>query len=307
MKKQIVLKEGLLRDKKDLQEFILKTGNRETVEVEILKARTAEMPVKFTNTIENRYKDFSLLQIEERFKKFSTEEFSTEKALITRNVDDLESGIVKRGVIGNTYYWYDSHQDVHVGNTFKKSISDTNGDFSKTFFIADHDKTFNAIAGYLELVKEKDVYWYDLGVNKEGKTRVLWANAVYRQKDHPKLYDLVLENKVDQYSVGMIYQKYQIAMKSDSPDFADYNATWDKYIRKLGNQDEAEEDGLFFAISEAKLDHLSPVLKASNRITMTVPNEKSEPGEPTHKHKNEDEPRESTPQTEKKFNVFVKI
>lgn len=181
-----------------------------------------------------------------------------------------------------------------------------NGDFSKTFFTADHSMTFTSIAGYLETVKEKDVYWNDLGVNKEGKTRVLWANAVYRRKDHPKIFDLVLEKKVDQYSVGMVYQKYQIAMKSDSPDFADYNATWDKYISKLGNQDEAEEDGLFFAISEAKLDHLSPVLRASNRITMTVPNEKSEPGEPTQKH-NQEEPRESTPQAEKKFNVFVKI
>lgn len=294
MKRQIVLKEGVLRDKQDLQEFILKTGSRETVEAEILKARRSEMPVKWTNTIENKYKDFSLLQIEERFKKFSTEEFAAEKALITRNVDDLENGIIKRGIIGNTYYWYDSHQDVHVGNTFKKSLSDKNGDFSKTWFVADHDKTFSSIVGYFENIKEKDVYWRDLGVNKEGKTRVLWANGVYRQKDHAKLYDMVLENKVDQYSVGMIYQKYQIAMKSDSPDFADYNATWDKYITKLGNQDEAEEDGLFFAISEAKLDHLSPVLNASNIITMTVPNEKCEPGEPTQKHKPEDEPREST-------------
>ncbi|RLJ33862.1 hypothetical protein CLU97_3351 [Chryseobacterium sp. 7] len=294
MKRQIVLKEGIIRDKKDLQEFILKSGSREAVEAEILKARRTEMPVKFTNTIENKYKDFSLLQIEERFKKFSGEDFGIEKALITRNTDDLENGIIKRGVIGNTYYWYDSHQDVHVGNTFKKSISDKNGDFSKTFFIADHEKTFSAIAGYLESVKEKDVYWRDLGVNKEGKTRVLWADAVYRQKDHSKLYDMVLENKVDQYSVGMIYQKYQIAMKSDDPDFADYNTTWDKYINKLGNQDQAEEDGLFFAISEAKLDHLSPVLRASNIVTMTVPNEKSEPGEPTPKHKTEEEPPNST-------------
>jgi hypothetical protein len=48
----------------------------------------------------------------------------TNKALFTDYKDDPTSGVIKRSIVANTYNWMDSHDDVHVGNTFLKSINE---------------------------------------------------------------------------------------------------------------------------------------------------------------------------------------
>ena len=49
---------------------------------------------------------------------------SSIKSVAYNNEDDLISGSIKRMIIGNTYNWMDSHDDVHMKGIFTKSIQE---------------------------------------------------------------------------------------------------------------------------------------------------------------------------------------
>jgi hypothetical protein len=196
-----------------------------------------------------------------------TESNGVMKGLTTMNIDDLENGIIKRSIIGNTYNWLDSHGDVHVGNTFKKSISER---ANKVFHLHDHKHEVTAIVGKFESLEEKQVDWLELGVNKTGQTTILLGNSKIDKESNEKIYKMYLKNEIDQHSVGMVYTKIDLAV--NDKDYKDEFAVWNKYIDQIGNKAKAEEKGYFWAVSEAKLVEISAVLMGSNELTNTVQN-----------------------------------
>ena len=101
---------------------------------------------------------------------------SIAKALATSNAEDTDTEI-KRTIIGNTYNWMDSHNDVHVGNTFKQSIKQR-GD--KVVHLHDHVYQIAAKVGVPSKVYEKEVNWKDLGVDIAGTTTVLMMDTTIK-------------------------------------------------------------------------------------------------------------------------------
>jgi hypothetical protein len=208
----------------------------------------------------------------------------TNKVLVSEYQDDPTSGSIKRDIIANTYNWLDSHGDVHVGNTFSKSINER---ADKIFHLHDHKYEVTAKVGKTLEIKEVNVLWTDLGVNKAGYTTVLMATSEIKEKLNKDVYRQYLDKEIDQHSVGMRYIKVDLAVNDE--DYEQEYKTWKTYIDSIGNKEKAEEQGFFWAVKEAVLIEYSAVLFGSNELTPTVDN-KIEPSQDTQKN----EPSEDT-------------
>lgn len=194
-------------------------------------------------------------------------ETMTNKALFTEYKDDPTSGVIERDIIANTYNWLDSHGDVHVGKTFSKSIQER---ATKVFHLHDHLHQVTGKVGQTKSIQEVEVDWVDLGVVGVGKTTVLKAVSEIKEDLNKQVYKQYLKGEIDQHSVGMQYVKIDLAV-NDS-DYKEEFATWNKYINQIGNREQAEKQGYFYAVSEAKLVEYSAVLFGSNEITPAVQN-----------------------------------
>lgn len=192
-------------------------------------------------------------------------ENETTKALFTSNKDEV--GKLNRTIIGNTYNWLDSHGDVHVGNTFKKSIEERT---NKIFHLHDHKHEITAKVGKFSNVYEKQVNWRDIGVDIDGVTTVLMADSEILEKYNKGVFDLYKDGEIDQHSVGMVYVKIKLAVQDS--DYKEEKEAWDSYFPLIGNKEKAESRGYFWVVQEAKLIEISAVLMASNEITNTVEN-----------------------------------
>lgn len=189
------------------------------------------------------------------------------KALNTHYADDLASGIIKRTIIGNTYNWMDSHDDVHLDNVFQKSIAERQ---DMIFHLHDHEQKITSKVGKPISIYEKSVAWADLGIDKPGKTMALFMDSNIMKEWNPVVFGQYLAKEVTQHSVGMIYVKIELAV-NDPEAKAEY-AVWTKVINRIANQDKAIKQGYFWAVSEAKLIEISGVLAGSNELTPTVDN-----------------------------------
>jgi hypothetical protein len=82
------------------------------------------------------------------------------------------------------------------------------------------------------------------------------------------MFEQYKDDQVDQHSVGMMYVKMELAV--NDPEYKEEFAEWNKHIDNLGNKEEAEKEGMFWAVYEAKLIEISAVLAGSNPITPTL-------------------------------------
>jgi hypothetical protein len=196
---------------------------------------------------------------------------------------ELECLTVK--VVGNTYYWLDSHGDVHVDGCFTKSIKEN---ANKIYHLDNHKHSFSDIVGKVEMIEEIQVKWQDLGVDKQGKTTCLVMTSEIEEDYNCKVFEAYKENKINQHSVGMQYIKMDLAVNSNDINAKEEKATWDKYYSMLGNPEKADEEGYFWVVKEAKLLEISALLwDGSNSLTPTI-NIEIEPLDNTqNKDKNE--------------------
>lgn len=197
--------------------------------------------------------------------------------------DDLESGVAYRSIIGNTYYWLDSHDDVHVKGIFTKTIKE-NGD--KMRHTHDHVQQLTAKVGNFTSVYEKEVAWKDLNVNKAGNTICLIADSTIKERFNKQIFDDYVNGDIDQHSVEMIYVKMALAV-NDKDEKEEYK-NWQSVFPLLGNPEKALEQGYFFIQSESKLKAISCVIEGSNSLTGTIEPDKStqsniEPSKDTRK------------------------
>lgn len=177
------------------------------------------------------------------------------------NTEDTPDTIY-RTLVGNTYNWMDSHDDVHLNNLFGQSIKDRNG---RIWHRHDHVNQLTAKVGKFSNVYEQTINWTDLGVNKAGQTMALLADSAIKRSYNQLIFDSYKDNEIDQHSVGMQYVKIQLAV--NNPENKEEFDVWNKYIMLLGNQDKAIEKGFFWAVKEAKLIEISCVTEGSNELT----------------------------------------
>lgn len=177
------------------------------------------------------------------------------------NAEDTPD-LIHRTIVGNTYNWMDSHDDVHVDNTFAQSTKDRNG---RIWHRHDHLNQLTAKVGKFSQVYEQVVNWSDLGVNKLGQTTALLGDSAIKRAYNPLIFDSYKDGEIDQHSVGMQYVK--IALAVNNPDDKEGFENWNKYIGRLGNPEKAIEKGYFWPVREAKLIEISCVTEGSNELT----------------------------------------
>lgn len=173
-----------------------------------------------------------------------------------------------RTIIGNTYNFMDSHDDVHVSGNFSKSIKERKG---KIFHLRDHKFEITAKVGEPIKIYEKAIEWEKLGIKKEGNTESLMMDSRILREYNEKIFKLYGENKINQHSVGMQYVKIDLAINDE--EYKEEYKNWEKVFPLLGNQDLALEVGFFWIVREAKLIEISAVLLGSNELTPTLSNE----------------------------------
>lgn len=194
----------------------------------------------------------------------------TTKAIKYAYENDKESGILKRTILANTYWWMDSHSDVHIGRTdendkavFTLSIANR---AHKVYPIDEHKFGLDGRIGKTVELYEAPISWRTLGVGKTGMTEGLFAVAEIHRSKNERRYQDYLNDEIDQHSVGMQYMDIQLAV-NDEEEFPKEYAVYQKYINKIGNRALVEEQGFFYAVSEAKLIEYSCVIAGSNELT----------------------------------------
>ena len=194
----------------------------------------------------------------------------TTKAALYSN--DKEAGILKRTILANTYWWMDSMSDVHLGKgegdqaVFTESIKNR---ATKIPPIDQHNWSLDGRIGKTLDIYEAPISWRALGVGKTGMTEGLFADAQIEKEKNAARYNDYLNDEIDQHSVGMQYLDIQLAV-NDEEGYPKEYATYQKYISKIGNRQEVEKQGFFFAVGKARLKEYSAVIAGANELTPVI-------------------------------------
>lgn len=165
----------------------------------------------------------------------------------------------------NTTGIMDSHKDVHIPGLWTKSLKEN----KNIILLQEHKMDFDHMISDQVKATAEDVQWKDLGFNFTGKTQALTFRADIEKTDNEAMFKRYARGIVKEHSVGMQYVKIDLAINSEDEEYKDENATWKKYIDSVVNRKDAEENGYFWAVTEAKVIEGSAVLKGSNSFTPT--------------------------------------
>ena len=188
----------------------------------------------------------------------------------TNKVNEDTDKMLKRTIVGNTYMWMDSHDDVHAKGVFAKSIKERQ---NSIFHLHDHKFEITAKVGEPTKVYEKDLLWSDFGVDKAGSTTALLMDSEILKNYNTQIFNEYKSGRITQHSVGMQYVKIDLAVNDD--EYEDEYKVWQDNIESIGNKELAEEKGFFWLVREAKLIEISAVLLGSNSLTPTLENKEA--------------------------------
>ena len=120
----------------------------------------------------------------------------------------------------------------------------------------------------------KTISWKELGYDAIGTTQALIFESTVKESRNKYMFDQYKQGFVNNHSVGMRYVKMELAINDE--DYEKEKTFFDKYISQVINRKEAEKNGYFWVVTEAKVIEGSAVPLGSNPITPTI-STKSEP------------------------------
>jgi D-alanyl-D-alanine carboxypeptidase len=188
------------------------------------------------------------------------------QAVKAETIDTANVNQIKAELVINTTNILDSHSDVHIKGIWNKSAKEQ----KNLLLLQEHNMTFDKIISDDIDVSVKETKWNDLGFNFKGTTEALTFNANITKARNPFMFEQYSKGYVKEHSVGMRYVKMELALNSESKSDAEEKEIWDKYINEVANKEQAEEQGYFWAILEAKIVEGSAVVKGSNYATPTI-------------------------------------
>lgn len=183
-------------------------------------------------------------------------------------------------VVINSCKWLDSHGDVHIPGIWKKSLKDN----LSQIHLQEHEMRFTNIIsdeskGYTEEIK-----WKELGVNLAGSTECLVFASPLKGRN-AYMEDQYRKGFVKQHSVGMRYVSIKLCVNEpDDEYYKEEFANWQTYFPMVANSADAEAQGFFWAVTEAKVIEGSAVVKGSNQITPTIGFKSVQPAETTEQN-----------------------
>lgn len=187
--------------------------------------------------------------------------------------NDKEAGVLKRTILSNTYWWMDAMSDVHLGRNEGRDTAVFTNTMkqrgTKIIPIDQHNWSLDGRIGKTLNIYEAPISWRALGVGKTGMTEGAFADAQIEKSKNEARYNDYLNGEIDQHSVGMQYVDIRLAV-NDPDEYPKESAEYQKHIGKIGNRQEVETQGFFFAIGEAKLKEYSPVIAGANELTPVI-------------------------------------
>jgi hypothetical protein len=176
---------------------------------------------------------------------------------------DIPDRIRVRAVVNTTNYM-DSHGDVHINGLWNKSLKEN----KYNVLLKDHKNEWEGLITQDVHVFAKYMSWRELGIDAPGETQALIYDAVIPRNDKTEMFERYLTGQVRNHSVGMRYIKVSLAV--NDPNYPEEYANWKKYSVDVLNIAEAEEQGFFFAVTEARHIEGSAVVLGSHPITPTL-------------------------------------
>jgi hypothetical protein len=173
---------------------------------------------------------------------------------------------LKAELVINTTNLMDSHSDVHIKGIWNKSAKEQ----KNLLLLQEHKMTFDHIISDNVSATVKEVKWSDLCYSYKGTTEALTFDVLIDKQRNPFMFDQYAKGYVKEHSVGMRYVKMELAINSDSKWDVEEKEIWDNYIDQVVNKEQAEEQGYFWAVLEAKIVEGSAVVKGSNFATPTI-------------------------------------
>lgn len=189
----------------------------------------------------------------------------TSKAASDRPKIAEDANTLQLDVVINTTNYFDSHWDVHIPGIWNKSLKDNK---KKGFYLLDtHGRHFQDVIGEGLQGSAQKIAWADLGFKYTGITEALMFSGPISKVRNEFMFGQYAKGFVKQHSVGMIYVKMVTCINDD--DYPVQKENWDKYFPMIINGSDAEDNGVFWAVLEAKVAEGSAVLFGSNDLTPT--------------------------------------
>ena len=188
----------------------------------------------------------------------------------TADLTDLDK--IQAKLVINSMLLMDSHSDVHLKGTFKKSVMET----KNPYLLQEHRMKFDHIISDVVVATLEVMSWKELGQKFQGDTEALMFNSTISKDRNEFMFNQYAKGFVKEHSVGMRYVRLELAINSDSKWDVDEKKVWDKYIEFVANKEVAESQGYMWVIHEAKIIEGSAVVKGSNPATPTISIEAAE-------------------------------
>lgn len=177
---------------------------------------------------------------------------------------------IDRTLIINTTNLFDSHGDVHFPGLWNKSLKEN----KNLFHLQEHIMSFQNIITGSNNIKAytKNFSWADLGYSASGITEALVFDVRIERARNPYMFEQYKNGWVTNHSVGMRYVTIELAINNS--DYKEEFAVWNKYIDQIVNKKDVEENGYFWAVTQAKVVEGSAVPIGSNFVTPTLNSQK---------------------------------
>lgn len=166
----------------------------------------------------------------------------------------------------NTTNWMDSHSDVHLPGIWNKSIKD-----NEIFLhLQEHKMMFTNIISDESRAYTQKMTWKELGFDMPGTTEALIFDTTFTGRN-PYMEDQYKRGFVKNHSVGMQYVSLKLCVnEAEDEYYKEEYANWVQYAPLVANIADAEAQGYFWAVPEAKIAEGSAVPRGSNKITPTL-------------------------------------
>lgn len=212
----------------------------------------------------------SFIAVDSNLKKdFASKGISVKQEDLT-----LSEGVLRVKTVANAHNFIDSHMDVLINDSPKKSIKERK---DLLVHLHDHKHTTDAEVGDVVDVLLQDIPVVELGYDGKGVTQCVVFITDIKREYNEKVYNRYKSGKANQHSIGLQYVRLELAI--NDPNYEKEKDFFDKYYDQVINKEVADEYGYFWVVLEYKLIENSVVLFGSNMYTPTLEIQESK-GEP---------------------------
>lgn len=180
---------------------------------------------------------------------------------------NIELEKIAVSVVINSTNILDSHGDVHIPGLWKKSLNEK----KNIYLLQEHSMTFDKVIAENVSAYTKSMPFSELGFPEyKGNAECLIFDASVEEKRNEFMFEQYLNGYVKNHSVGMRYVTLYLCINSNDKVYKEEKQNWDKYYPMIVNSEDADAQGYFWAVTEAKIVEGSAVVVGSNGVTPTL-------------------------------------